>query len=150
MSRLTFLKHLLIIPFIWLAIEITIQKSWWGVQLSVLAKSSPCNIYIVFLAFAYLNYISLLLNLLHFLPESISKLKQKGDKRFQGFGCLILRTCYYSELFKYLQSEARKPGVKYVALDVVDIVGQNFTFLVNHIINGILESSFKEENPSIK
>lgn len=46
------------------------------------------------------------------------------------FWCTIIRTCYQSELFKYLQSDMRKPEVQ----TILEMIQQNFTFLDNGFI----------------
>ena len=55
---------------------------------------------------------------------------------------LIIRTCYQSELFKYLQKDARKPEVK----SIVEMIERNFTFYANEITGRIIIGIAKENN----
>jgi hypothetical protein len=43
---------------------------------------------------------------------------------------LIIRTCYQSELYKYLQSDNRKPEVKTIA----ELIARNFTFYHSNLV----------------
>lgn len=59
--------------------------------------------------------------------------------------CLIIRTCYQSELFKYLQSDLRKPEPR----TVVEMIKKNFTFydsgfLMEHINRTALENGLEK------
>lgn len=79
-----------------------------------------------------------------FLCGSQSKMPTRNFARFLLIifilWCLIMRTCYQSELFKYLQSDMRKPVPKTIS----EMIARNFTFydsgFLMNSINQVAES----------
>lgn len=126
----------MLLPFefdVWVAILATLLLALGVILLTQLLSTSVKN-------FVFgLNIRTPTLNLFNILlTGGQAKVPGRNFARFLFMlfiiWCIIIRTCYQSEMFKYLQADARKPEVK----SLVELIEKNFTFHVDYFIMDLI------------
>lgn len=132
----------MLLPFefdVWLAILATLLLALCVILITQLFSTSVKN-------FVFGRNISTpALNVFNiFLTGGQAKVPGRNFSRFLFMmfiiWCLIIRTCYQSEMFKYLQADIRKPEVK----SLVELLEKNFTFHVDYFIIDLIYYIAKE------
>lgn len=108
---------------VWIGIVITLLSAFIAIQVfNMLALNIQNFIYGRNIRTPTMNLISI------FLTGGQCKIPARNFARFLLtlfiFWSLIIRTCYQSELFKYLQADLRKPIVQ----TIDELIEKNFTF----------------------